>query len=846
MSTRPDVVIIMTDEERMTPSYESDELTEWRDETLTCRKWFDDNAVTFSRHYAGSLACVPSRPTLFTGQYPDVHGVSQTDGLGKTADDSNMRWMRPGEVPTLGHWFRAADYDTHYDGMWHISHADLIDETTGEPLATNTGSGRVLDDAVQRYLDADQLDEFGFSGWVGPEPHGAAYANSGLSRDPLIADRICAWLEDRYAKRAAGDADALRPFLLVASFVNPHDIVLFPLMVIRRNLEESPLDPPHVPPSPTDDEDLSTKPSSQIAYKNAYASGYGAAPLVNRAYEHNAQEYRDFYYRLHAEVDGPMDRVRQAVTERGDEAVIVRTSDHGDLLGSHGGLHQKWYMLYDEATRVPMQVARIGPNPTEARTVSEVPTSHVDLVPTLMSLAGIDQETIGAQIRADFSEFHPLPGADLAELIEDSGDGPARDGVYLMTRDHMLEGDTGIPAMARGSRLRGKTPMRVHPPTHVPTNFEALVTRDDEGNGHLYKIVRSFDDPAVWTEPHVRQRELLGRSGTAYRTEVLPDQWELYDLDDDPIETNNLAHGAEFDELRERLGERLRSEGARCVPERNVAWPYATRLTESVRVKPRPPARLLRKLVQRAGMHPDDPEPFEVDLTGSRALIVCTNHAVLDIGKPTGLFSSEMTAPYYVFSDAGVEVDLASPLGGTIPIDPQSIKGVLRSEHDDRMLGDEDLRAKIDDSFVISDLDAEDYDIIFLAGGWGAAFDLGFSDSLGEFVTQANADDAVIGGVCHGPLGLLKATGRDGQALVKGRRISAVTDKQVHELGIESTPQHPETELRRAGADFRSETRFRDPLANHWEVDGNLVTGQNQNAGPMVAREMLRLVDAKT
>ena len=53
---------------------------------------------------------------------------------------------------------------------------------------------------------------------------------------------------------------------------------------------------------------------------------------------------------------------------------------------------------------------------------------------------------------------------------------------------------------------------------------------------------------------------------------------------------------------------------------------------------------------------------------------------------------------------------------------------------------------------------------------------------------------------------------------------------------------HPETELRRVGAAFESSTAFRDPFANHWVVDGNLVTGQNQNAGPMVAREMMQLV----
>ena len=136
------------------------------------------------------------------------------------------------------------------------------------------------------------------------------------------------------------------------------------------------------------------------------------------------------------------------------------------------------------------------------------------------------------------------------------------------------------------------------------------------------------------------------------------------------------------------------------------------------------------------------------------------------------------------------------------------------------------------------------YDIVYLAGGWGAAFDLGFSEELGRQITVANEHEQVIGGVCHGPLGLIRAKAEDGSPLVQGRRVTGVTDKQVYELGIASTPQHPETELRKLGAHFESETRFRDPFANHWVVDGNLVTGQNQNAAPMVAREMLRLAAA--
>ena len=310
---RPDVIVIMTDEERAVPPYEAADVLAWRDRMLPGRKWFDDHGVSFRRHYTGSLACVPSRPTIFTGHYPDLHGVTQTDGIGKTADDSRMRWLRPREVPTLGNWFRAAGYDTHYDGKWHISHSDLIDPVSGRPLATNDDNGVIDPAAVQRYLDADPLAPFGFSGWVGPEPHGALLANVGIRRDPLIADRVVAWLNDRYARRRAGDAQALRPFLLVASFVNPHDIVLFPAWSRRSPVKPSPLDPPPVPPAPTADEDLSTKPAAQIAFREAYYSGYGPAPAVNRTYDRNAQRYRDLYYRLHAEVDRPIDRVRRAV-----------------------------------------------------------------------------------------------------------------------------------------------------------------------------------------------------------------------------------------------------------------------------------------------------------------------------------------------------------------------------------------------------------------------------------------------------------------------------------------------------------------------------------------------------
>jgi len=848
--SRPDVVVILTDEERAAPPYESDELRAWRRRALPGQRWFDEHGVRFERHHTGSLACVPSRPTLLTGQYPDLHGVTQTDGLGKDHDDSRMRWLAPGEVPTVGSWFRAAGYDTHYDGKWHVSHADLTDPVTGGRLTTNDAAGNVRPDAVRAYLDADPLAPYGFSGWVGPEPHGGAFADCGLVRDPLIADRVVAWLEDRYARRRAGDPEALRPFLLVVSFVNPHDIVLFPLWERRgQPLEPSPLDPPAVPPSPTDDEDLRDKPAYQVAYRAAYPSGYGPAPAIARLYRRGAQRYRDLYHRLHAEVDGPLDRVRRAVTEGGSEhAVLVRTSDHGELLGSHGGLHQKWATLYDEATRVPFVVARIGERATTPRSV-DAPTSHVDLVPTLLAAAGIDEAEVAAQLAQDFSEVHPLPGRDLLPVI-DGGDPDDDRVVYLQTRDHVLEGDSGASALGRrlGRTDHPPLPLRIQVPAHVGTSIEGVVARVPEasaegGAGHRWKLVRTFDDPATWSEPGVRHLASDGPGGPAYRTEPLDDQWELYDLDADPIERRNRWHDPAAAAVLAHLRGVLKAEAARCVPERNRPLaPQRPRPGHRAKTPPRP-ALALRRLVQRLGMHPDDPDTEPLPARpGRRALVIATNHGVLDVGKPTGVYASELTVPYYAFRDAGMAVDVASPVGGAIPVDPLSLKPVLRCAADDRFLADPVLREQATASLAVGDVDVSGYDLVYLAGGWGAAFDFATSAALGDLLTRADELGLPIGGVCHGPLGLHGARTADGRPLVEGRRVSCVTDKQVQELGIGSTPFHPESALRAQGAVVEVRHRFRDPFANHWVVDGNLVTGQNQNAGPMVARALLELV----
>lgn len=245
-------------------------------------------------------------------------------------------------------------------------------------------------------------------------------------------------------------------------------------------------------------------------------------------------------------------------------------------------------------------------------------------------------------------------------------------------------------------------------------------------------------------------------------------------------------------------------------------------------------------ILQSLGLHPEF-EGQRYLLPEGRALIIATSHDRLgEGGGVTGVAASELTAPYYELKGGRVDVDIASIRGGKIPFDPVTLSRFIRTHYDERYLEDPVLQSKVQNSMRIDDVDFTRYDVIYLAGGWGAAYDLGQSEVLGRKISEAWAAGKVVGGICHGPLGLLHAKDESGQPLVRGRRVTGVTDKQVAELDISITPMHPERELRAAGAVFESATAFRDFFANHVVVDGRLVTGQNQNAGAEVANLMMR------
>ena len=535
MSPRPNVLLVMTDQQRYPPVYERDEVRRFRRQHCVGAERLRENGVSFLRHYPMSAACAPSRASLLTGQYPSLHGVTQTDGLAKNADSADMSWLAPDAVPTLGDWFRAGGYRTFYKGKWHASHAHLSDPDGNGELLSIDGDGKPIESNIDAYLKADLLDEYGFSEWVGPEPHGLGKHNTGTVKDVFTADETIALLQ-----RLDADGDE-RPWLTVCSLVNPHDDSLFGLLGLAQGLRYHPRSVPKVGQAPTRHEDLSTKPSCQQSYVDAWGTILAPQPWL--------ETHLRFYYQLQATVDVQITRVLDALraSDAYENTIVIFTSDHGDMQGAHGGMHEKWHNAYEEAIHVPFIVS--SPLLGGGRRELDVPTNHADLVPTLLGLAGIDPDATLARLRVDHSEAHPLVGRDLSEAIRSAEPAAPSAPVLFMTDDEISEGPERSRSPFQRIARRAKFYQHIAQPNHIET---VIAEVDIDGEPHLVKFSRYHDNQQYWTLPAERDERLHGRS-TITVTDPEPDEYELYDLTLDPHEERNLAHPTHADDRSRAL-----------------------------------------------------------------------------------------------------------------------------------------------------------------------------------------------------------------------------------------------------------------------------------------------------
>lgn len=370
---RPNILLLLTDEEREQTWFPSSV-------RFPNRERLAANGIRFSNHHVHTFPCTPSRATILTGRH-----AADTDMF----DNINFNWQQPLDqsIPTLGHLLSGAGYRCGYLGKWHLG---------GE--SRHTG-----------------LQQYGFHDWQAPDTHGTPYLGHFI--DGRTANRAAQWIT-----RRASDP---QPWLLVCSFVNPHDIMLYPRFRKPRVHDHG----VQLPPNFTDD--LSTKPITQL-YWRVTCDVTGGVVRDEKAWHRLINAYID----LQHEVDRHIGTVLGALAASGAQqnTLVVATSDHGDLAGAHG-LRQKAANLYRENAQVPLTMTWPGTIP--AGRVTERLSGAIDLLPTLLAASGAAE----ADGSAD-----PLPGRDLSPLWSD----PSR-----RVRDSVLITSDAFSSMGAAGPHRG-------------------------------------------------------------------------------------------------------------------------------------------------------------------------------------------------------------------------------------------------------------------------------------------------------------------------------------------------------------------------------------------------------
>ena len=223
-----------------------------------------------------------------------------------------------------------------------------------------------------------------------------------------------------------------------------------------------------------------------------------------------------------------------------------------------------------------------------------------------------------------------------------------------------------------------------------------------------------------------------------------------------------------------------------------------------------------------------------------KVLIVLPSHDQLgNTGQKTGFWLEEFTDPYYKFIDSGYEVTIASPRGGKPPVDPKSIQKENQSESTQRFERDKSAQAKLENTLVLSQVSANDYDTLFLPGGHGPMWDLSSDENMKKIVEDFYSDKKIVSAVCHGPAGLLQATDRNGNSILKGKKITGFTNNEESAVGLtKAVPFSLENRMKELGGKFEKGQDFKPFVIS----DGQLITGQNPKSALPAAEKVIEIL----
>ena len=460
------------------------------------------SGTTFHNHYTSATMCTSSRAVLMTG-------LQTADN--RMFDNTDMPYVKglSTEIPTIGQMLRKAGYYTTYKGKWHLDQAFDKNEPA-RPLGP-------------------QMEGFGFADFIWPGDV-VAHTQGGHNFDHLIAGGAISWL--RRSGRPLNDEG--KPWAMFVSLVNPHDIMYFntdapgeriqdrgnllmdaaraPQHALYRRTWNAPL--PKTLRAPLD---APGRPAAHAEFLRAWGYSLGTVPMQDAPW----QRFSDYYFNCMQSVDTQLQRLLTELEQLGlsDDTIIVFTSDHGEMGGAHG-LRGKGPYAYEESIHIPLHV--VHPD-VRGGQHSQALTSHIDLVPSLLAMAGV-QPTRASELAG-----RDLPGKSIAPLLGAAGQRGvnANREAVLFTYSGIATNDADLWQLVSEAKAAGKDPEAAAKESGFKPNMKKRGSLRTAFDGR-YKFTRYFAPV---------QRNRPASIDELYRNNDV----ELFDLKTDPAETTNLA-----------------------------------------------------------------------------------------------------------------------------------------------------------------------------------------------------------------------------------------------------------------------------------------------------------------
>lgn len=223
-------------------------------------------------------------------------------------------------------------------------------------------------------------------------------------------------------------------------------------------------------------------------------------------------------------------------------------------------------------------------------------------------------------------------------------------------------------------------------------------------------------------------------------------------------------------------------------------------------------------------------------------IVSAAEHWTLNDGTlhPTGFWAEELVTSYAIFTDAGWDVDVATPGGVAPTVDKVSL---------DDSAGDAETLAAVKTKLEalepvlakpldLDDITAESYDLVFYPGGHGPMENLAVNETSARILSERMADNAPVALLCHAPAAVLATENAQGGSPFSGRTMTGFSNDEERAAGLaDKAPWLLEDRLVALGAEY---TKAPEAGAPYVTVDGNLYTGQNPSSSHELAQRLVK------